>query len=82
MCRWFLFSQKHAEGEILPPTLGALRQHLYRAHYITMIWVTAHEPVPRLPPLTDFVWTLEDGRLVAVMSGDLPAPNNMVRMKA
>ena len=38
-CRWYLFSQKHAEGEKLPSTLVTLRQHISRAHFITMIWV-------------------------------------------
>ena len=36
-CSWYLFSQKHAEGEKLPPTLVTLRQHISRAHFVTMI---------------------------------------------
>ena len=36
--RWFLFSNRAAEGENLPPTSGSLDLHIRRAHYIAMIW--------------------------------------------
>ena len=62
-CRWYLFSQKHAEGEKLPPTRATLREHIHRAHFISMIWVTADEPCPHLPAPTDYGWVLENGDL-------------------
>lgn len=73
-CRWYLFSQKHAEGEKLPPTLVTLFQHVSRAHFITMIWVKADEPCQELPPPTNYGWVLENDRLVPVRSSGLPAP--------
>ena len=75
-CRWYLFSQKHAEGEKLPPTLVTLRQHVNRAHFITMIWKKADEPCQELPPPTNYGWVLKDGRLVQVRSSGLPAPQS------
>ena len=44
--RWYLFSQKHAEGEKLPPTRATLRPHICRVHYVTMTWVHADDPLP------------------------------------
>ena len=79
-CRWYLFSQKHAEGEKLPPTRATLREHIHRAHFISMIWVTADEPCPRLPAPTDYGWVLENERLVPVRSTGLPAPLSILML--
>ena len=79
-CRWYLFSQKHAEGEKLPPTRATLREHIHRAHFIRMIWVTADEPCPRLPAPTDYGWVLENERLVPVRSTGLPAPLSILML--
>ena len=54
--RWFLFSNRAAEGENLPPTSGSLVLHIRRAHYIAMIWKKAYESHPRLPAPTEFSW--------------------------
>ena len=35
--RWFLYSNREAEAESLPPTKSALEEHIKRAHYISMI---------------------------------------------
>ena len=57
--RWFLFSNRAAEGENLPPTSGSLDLHILRAHYIAMIWRKACESHPRLPAPTEFGWKLD-----------------------
>ena len=57
--RWFLFSNRAAEGENLPPTSGSLDLHILRAHYITMIWRKACESHPCLPAPTEFGWKLD-----------------------
>jgi hypothetical protein len=35
--RWFLYSNRAAEGDDLPPTSGSLDLHIRRAHCISMI---------------------------------------------
>ena len=79
-CRWYLFPQKHAEGEKLPPTLVTLRQHISRAHFITMIWLKADEPCQELPPPTNYGWVLDNDRLVPVRSSGLPAPLSVLML--
>lgn len=43
---WFLYSNRAAEGEHLPPTSGSLDLHIRRAHYISMIWRKSCENYP------------------------------------
>jgi len=59
--RWFLYSNRAAEGENIPPTSGSLDLHIRRAHYIATIWRKANENHPRLPAPTAFVWTFDAG---------------------
>jgi len=48
--RWFLFSNRAAEGESVPPTTCSLQLRIWRAaHYIAMIWRRATESHPSLP---------------------------------
>ena len=50
--RWYLFRKHDADCEPLPPTHGALVQHIKRAKLQAMIWGAAHEAiVPRGEPL-------------------------------
>ena len=44
--------------EALPPTQGALLQHLNRATSQTSIWTTADQPKQRLPSPERWGWTL------------------------
>ena len=74
--RWYLFSQKHAEGEKLPPTRGQLRPH-----YVTMIWGHADDPLPQLPSPTDYGWKDDNGRLAPVWCLDPPAPQSILLIK-
>src|SRR6218665_1318756 len=36
--RWYLFCKHMAESDKLPPTLGALRQHVLRVHIQARVW--------------------------------------------
>jgi len=47
--RWFLFSNRAAEGESLPSTSGSLKQHVQRSQYMAMVWRKAAESHPSLP---------------------------------
>ncbi|KAK5929735.1 hypothetical protein CgunFtcFv8_010949 [Champsocephalus gunnari] len=39
--RWHLFCKHRAESDKLPPTLGALKQHILRVHVQTRVWAQA-----------------------------------------
>lgn len=52
----------------LPPTKGALEQHLRRANYQTFIWRTAHRPLQDLPPPETCGWHIKSDKLVPVTS--------------
>ena len=49
--RWYLFKKKQAQSERLPPTQGALRQAILRAHYQCMIWNSDKIANPSIPYL-------------------------------
>lgn len=46
--RWHLFCKYMAESEKLPPTLGALKQHILRAHVQGRVWGQAAVPQQEL----------------------------------
>ena len=80
--RWFLYSNRAAEGEHLPPTSGALNLHIRRAHYITMIWKKAAENHPRLPAPSEFGWTYDasSGLFSPVGCLNPPAPEALLHL--
>ena len=43
--RWFLFTKELAQGDKLPPTPNAFRQHLLRALVQTLAWRHSHRPI-------------------------------------
>ena len=52
----------------LPPTLDAFAQHVYRAHYQTMIWKSALDSrPPEAADPTKYGWQEEDGKPAPVM---------------
>lgn len=75
--RWFLFSKHNYDSERLPPTWGALKHHILRAHCVSSTWVKCvHEFSPTLPKPTQCGWTIESEEtqfLTAVMTDELPA---------
>ena len=80
--RWFLFSNRSAEGEQLPPTVGSLMPHIQRAHYITMIWKKADESQRILPSPSDYGWNKDDvtHSFVAVRCSQPPAPKAVLEL--
>ena len=36
--RWHLFTKHMAESDKLPPTIGALKQHILRVHIQAWVW--------------------------------------------
>ena len=59
--RWELFRTKNSEGEMLPPTLGALLPHTIRANFISRRDKSYTAVRPLLPPIEENGWNLQDG---------------------
>ena len=73
--RWFLYANRQAQAEQLPPTLGSLLPMLRRVQYIPRLLLQSTVSHPNLPPPDQFCWTVEsDGRLHPVMCDNPPAP--------
>ena len=82
--RWFMYSNRAAEGGSLPPTIGFSTPHVRRAHYIVGIWNKASESHPCLPSLstTEFSWTLDatTKRFDPVRCLKPPTPESMMKL--
>lgn len=80
--RWFLYSNRAALGENLPPTSGSLNLHIRRAHYIAMIWKKADVNHPRLPAPDAFGWTFDAGsnHFYPVRCLNPPAPEAVLNL--
>ena len=80
--RWFLFSNRAAEGENLPPTTGSLELHIRRAHYIAMIWRRATENHPSLPSPAAYGWEhlAEEGAYTPTRCVYPPAPDAVINL--
>ena len=89
--RYAVWSDKMANTKIssapklksLPPTSYAFAQHVYRAHYQTMVWKSSLSSSP--PAAADPVqygWTKKDNNLFPVMLPDdiSPAPVEVLQM--
>jgi hypothetical protein len=44
LTRWYLFSNKQAQGSALPPRKWPLLQHVQHAHYLALVWKNATKP--------------------------------------
>ncbi|CAG9823856.1 unnamed protein product [Phaedon cochleariae] len=55
-CRRVLYTQKNRSVENIPPTEGALRQHLRRAMLQSRIWIKCLELQPYIPNATNWGW--------------------------
>ena len=80
--RWFLFSNRSAEGENLPPTFGSLYFHILRASYVAMVWKNASLNHPCLPSPVNFGWKLDEetGSFSACRCLYLPAPEAVLQL--
>ena len=80
--RWFLFSNRAAEGESLPPTTGSLKLHVQRAQYMAMVWRKAAESHPSLPSPVGYGWQLlsDENTYVPVRCLNPPAPEALIKL--
>ena len=77
--RWSLFKKKQAQSERLPPTQGALREAILRAHYQTMIWNKDKVPNPNIPPPENYGWKKHSNEWLPVMTTTPPAPEAIIK---
>ena len=78
--RWRLFSKKQLVSQKLPPTRGALKEVIARAHYQAMVWYQDNVPEPRLPPANEYGWKVEGERLVSIPTVEPPAPSAVIHL--
>ena len=74
-------SSKYYQGvDKLPPTSGALNQHILRAHLQARIWSQDLVIHPQIPDPCQLGWFEEDGRLRPVLSHKQAAPEAVVEL--
>ena len=80
--RWHLYSRKQAEGENLPPTMGALTEHIKRAHYMALIFKRNLQSIQDLPSPDLYGWRYDEDRGVyePIMTLILPAPSAIINL--
>ena len=78
--RWESYRTKGSEGENLPPTRGAIVQHVRRAWLAAVIGKSYTTPAPTIPPPKDNGWYKEEERLIPVTSLILPAPASIIEL--
>ena len=79
--RHLLYS-KTGKPEAMAPTSDALRFHLKRVHYQSMIWRNAHCPTPEPPAPLEMGWRLVDSELQPVLMTLSPIPDSCLEMFA
>ena len=77
-----MFSKKQAESDRLPSTLGILKKKVSRAHYITLLWKSAHINSPSLPYPNNYGWLFnkKDHVFEPVMTSLAPAPESIIHL--
>ena len=79
--RWHLFCKNLAESDKLPPTLGALKQHVLRAHVQASVWGQADIAQQEfVDPLLNGYYKDRDGMLRPITTESLPAPEAIIEM--
>ena len=80
--RWQLYSRKQAEGENLPPTVGALQEHVKRAHYLAMVYNRSLMSIQDLPPPDKYGWRFCEARYVyePIMTQVPSAPSALINL--
>jgi len=72
---------KTTKPEALPPTSDALRFHLMRVYYQTMIWRNAHCATPELPSPVQMGWMKNtDSGLQPILMSLSPIPESCLEM--
>ena len=79
-----MFSKKQADSNRLPPTLAALKGKVSRAHYITLLWKSAHINSPSFPDSNDYGWLFNEKDQVfePVMTSLVPPPEYIIHITA
>lgn len=79
--RWYMFCKYMAESQKLPPTLGALKQHILRAHVQARVWgqATVYQQ-ELLDPLGNGYHMDSNGQLKPTTTDVPPAPDAIVEM--
>jgi hypothetical protein len=79
--RWHLFCKQMAESEKLPPTVGALHQHILRVHLQARVWGQASiVQQESLDPLENGYHKDADGLLKPTTTDIPPAPKSIIEM--
>lgn len=80
--RWHLLWKQMAEIDKLPPTIGALKQHILRVHIQTLVWGQAAiaQQDLQLDPLENGYCKDSDGHLKPTTTEVLPAPKAIFEM--
>ena len=79
--RWHLFCKNMAENDKLPPTVGALRQHIMRVHIQAYVWgQAAISQQTFLDPLKNGFHKDTSGQLKPTTTDILPAPKAIIEM--
>ncbi|KAJ8377536.1 hypothetical protein AAFF_G00256320 [Aldrovandia affinis] len=74
--------QHMAESDKLPPTFGALKQHVLRAHIQARVWGQADIAQQEfLDPLQNGYYKDKDGQLKPVTTEFLPAPEAIIEVR-
>ena len=79
--RHLLFS-KTGKPEALTPISDALKFHLMRVHYQSMVWRKAHCPILALPDASEMGWRLVSSELKPILMTLSPIPNSCLEMIA
>ena len=79
--RWHMFCKHMAESDKLPPTLGALRKHIARAHLQAYVWghATVHHQ-KLLDPLENGYHKVNAEGLTPTITDLPPAPDAIIEM--
>ena len=62
--------------DALPPTSDAIKFHIMRAHYQSLVWMQATKPHAILPSPATMGWREEDGQLVPQLISLAPIPES------
>ena len=79
--RWHMFCKYMAESNKLPPTEGALKQHIDRVHVLSRVWGQASiAQQVFLDPLKNGYFMDDKGQLKPTTTDVLPAPKAILEM--
>lgn len=80
--RWHLFKRLKSDQAInkLPPTHGAWKEHIKRAHLQANIWQQDLVLHPVIPDPLKLGWKEENERLIPILSLVAPAPDSVLQL--